>query len=337
MLFIFLILFVENIDYRFLILVTKHIENLIYVEYTKNVINCAHFSYKSFKKPYFIKNTKLKKYIKGYIKDTSSIYYDIKILVKGVKKMSEVCNSENATDKKVVIDVKNLMKIYKVGDDKLHALDGVDFNIYEGEFVAIVGTSGSGKSTLLNMLAGLEKPTSGEISILGKRLDKMTESQLVTFRRRYVGFIFQSFQLIGTMNALENIALPLMFRGVPAEKRKKMALKMLKDVGLEKHKKHLPSQMSGGQQQRVGVARALIGQPGILFADEPTGNLDSNTTKEILNLLRKLVNEQKKTLVMVTHDRNLAQVADRVIHIKDGKIKKIEINEKKEIIEDETY
>lgn len=251
--------------------------------------------------------------------------------------MSEADDKAQTTGKKVVIDVQNLYKVYKVGDEKLHALDGVDLQIYEGEFVAVVGTSGSGKSTLLNMLAGLEKPTKGSISILGKRLDKMNENQLVGFRRKYVGFIFQAFQLIGTMNALENVAMPLIFRGVDKHTRDKKAKEMLEAVGLSKHRKHLPNQMSGGQQQRVGVARALIGEPGILFADEPTGNLDSNTTKDILTLLRTLVNEQNKTLVMVTHDRNLAQVADRVIHIKDGKIKKIEINDRKEIIEDEMY
>ena len=238
-------------------------------------------------------------------------------------------------DRNVVIHTEDLYKIYNVGDEKLHALDGVSFDIYEGEFVAIVGTSGSGKSTLLNMLAGLERPTKGSITVAGRRIDRLKEEQLVRFRRERVGFIFQSFNLIGTMNAVENVSMPLTFKGISKAKRLARANEMLDMVGLSKHKKHRPNQMSGGQQQRVGVARALVVNPSIIFADEPTGNLDSNTTKEILELMRSLVNEQHKTLVMVTHDRNLANVADRVIQIRDGRIKKIELNDKKEIIEDE--
>lgn len=214
--------------------------------------------------------------------------------------------------------------MYRVGDDVVHALDGVDFSIHEGEFCAIVGTSGSGKSTLLNMLAGLEKPTRGEIVIAGEHIEGLNENQLVKFRREHVGFIFQSFHLIGTMNAVENVALPLTFRGIPKEKRLKAADKMLDLVNLKKHKKHLPNQMSGGQQQRVGVARALVMDPQIIFADEPTGNLDSHTSKEVMELMRSIVKKQKKTLVMVTHDNELASYADRVFHIIDGKIVKIE-------------
>ena len=176
-----------------------------------------------------------------------------------------------------VIEVKHLYKLYRLGDEVVRALDGVDFTIYRGEFCAIVGTSGSGKSTLLNMLAGLERPTKGEVIISGQHIEKLNEEQLVTFRREHVGFIFQSFHLLGTMNALENIALPLSFRGVSKNVRMKKAEKLLKLVKLEKHGKHLPTQMSGGQQQRVGVARALVVEPDIIFADEPTGNLDSHT------------------------------------------------------------
>lgn len=223
-----------------------------------------------------------------------------------------------------IIKVKHLFKLYRVGDDVVRALDGVDFSIQEGEFCAIVGTSGSGKSTLLNMLAGLEKPTKGEIVIAGQHIEGLNENELVKFRREHVGFIFQSFHLIGTMNAVENVALPLMFRGVPKEKRLKQADKMLDLVNLKKHKKHLPSQMSGGQQQRVGVARALVMDPQIIFADEPTGNLDSHTSKEVMELMKNVVKKQKKTLVMVTHDNELASYADRVFHIMDGKIVKIE-------------
>lgn len=225
-----------------------------------------------------------------------------------------------------IIKVKHLFKLYRVGDDVVRALDGVDFSIQEGEFCAIVGTSGSGKSTLLNMLAGLEKPTRGEIVIAGQHIEGLNENELVKFRREHVGFIFQSFHLIGTMNAVENVALPLTFRGIPKEKRLKKADKMLDLVKLKKHKKHLPSQMSGGQQQRVGVARALVMDPQIIFADEPTGNLDSHTSKEVMELMKHVVKKEKKTLVMVTHDNELASYADRVFHIIDGKIVKIEDN-----------
>ena len=225
-----------------------------------------------------------------------------------------------------VIEVRNLYKLYRVGDEVVRALDGVDFEIYEGEFCAIVGTSGSGKSTLLNMLAGLEKPTKGEVIIAGKHIEKLNEEQLVTFRRDHVGFIFQSFHLMGTLNAVENVALPLSFRGVPRDVRVRKANEMLDLVKLGKHKKHLPNQMSGGQQQRVGVARALVVDPDIIFADAPTGNLDSHTSEEVMELMQRVVREQKKTLVMVTHDDHLATYADRVFHIRDGRIIKIEDN-----------
>ena len=228
-----------------------------------------------------------------------------------------------------IIEVKNLFKLYRVGDSVVHPLNGVNFSINEGEFCAIVGTSGSGKSTLLNMLAGLEKPTKGEVIINGEHMEKLKEDQLVSFRRDHVGFIFQSFHLIGTMNAVENVALPLSFRGEKKESRLKKADKMLDLVNLKKHKKHLPNQMSGGQQQRVGVARALVVDPKIIFADEPTGNLDSHTSKEVMELMQKVVREQKKTLVMVTHDNHLASYADRIFHIIDGEIVKIEDNRTK--------
>ncbi len=227
-----------------------------------------------------------------------------------------------------VIEVKSLYKLYRVGDEVVRALDGVGFEIFKGEFCAIVGTSGSGKSTLLNMLAGLEKPTRGSVVIAGSHIENLTEEQLVRFRRENVGFIFQSFHLLGTMNAVENVALPLSFRGVPRDVRMRKADKMLDLVKLKKHKKHLPNQMSGGQQQRVGVARALVLDPKIIFADEPTGNLDSHTSEEVMRLMQQVVREQKKTLVMVTHDVHLATYADRVFHIRDGKILKIEDNRK---------
>ncbi|MCC2254219.1 ABC transporter ATP-binding protein [Ruminococcus sp. CLA-AA-H200] len=231
---------------------------------------------------------------------------------------------------KKVICVKDLYKLYRVGDSAVRALDGVSFDIYEGEFCAIVGTSGSGKSTLLNMLAGLEKPTKGQIVISGKHIENMNEDELVRFRRENVGFIFQSFHLIGTMNALENVALPLTFRGVDRKTRLAKADRMLNLVKLSKHKKHMPNQMSGGQQQRVGVARALVSDPAIIFADEPTGNLDSHTSEDVMKLMQEVVRRQKRTLVMVTHDNHLAEYADRIFHIMDGKIIKIEEKTQKE-------
>ena len=234
-----------------------------------------------------------------------------------------------AQKREPVIQVKNLYKIYRVGENKVRALNGVDLTIYRGEFCSIVGTSGSGKSTMLNMLAGLEKPTKGEIVIAGQHLEKMNENQLVKFRRDNVGFIFQSFHLLGTMNAVENVALPLSFRGVPKDVRLKKADKMLDLVNLGKHKKHMPNQMSGGQQQRVGIARALVVDPKIIFADEPTGNLDSHTSAEVMRLMQKIVRERNQTLVMVTHDNHLASFADRIFHIIDGKIVKIEDNRNK--------
>lgn len=231
------------------------------------------------------------------------------------------------------IQVKNLYKIFRVGNEKVRALNGVDLTIYKGEFCAIVGTSGSGKSTMLNMLAGLEKPTKGEVIVVGEHLEKMNENQLVKFRREHVGFIFQSFNLLGTMNAIENVALPLTFRGVDKKIREAKAVEMLKLVGLPKHMKHRPNEMSGGQQQRVGVARALVLDPEIIFADEPTGNLDSKTSAEVLGLMRKVVTEKNQTMVMVTHDNHLAGFADRIFHIIDGKIVKIE--DRSEYKEDE--
>ena len=223
-----------------------------------------------------------------------------------------------------VIRVKGLYKVYRVGETKVYALNGVDFEVERGQFVAIVGASGSGKSTLLNMLAGLEKPTKGQIEVAGRHIEKLTERQLVAFRREKVGFIFKSYNLLNTMNAVENVALPLAFRGIPKKQRLTIARKYLKLVGVDKQEKHMPNQMSGGQQQRVGIARALVVKPQIIFADEPTGNLDSKTTMEVLKLMQQIVREQNQTLVMVTHDDHLASFADRRIRIMDGKIVGIE-------------
>ncbi len=229
---------------------------------------------------------------------------------------------------KRIIEVRDLYKIYQVGSNRVHALNGVSFDIYKGEFVAVVGTSGSGKSTLLNMLAGLEPPTKGTIQIAGKRIDRMNERQLVAFRRNNVGFIFQSYNLLNTMNGIENVAMPLMFRGVPKAKREKQAAKYMKLMNVLDQAKHMPNQMSGGQQQRIGIARAMVVEPKIIFADEPTGNLDSHTTMDVLHLMQRLVREQQQTLVMVTHDNTLASYADKQIRIVDGKIVSLEYGER---------
>lgn len=233
---------------------------------------------------------------------------------------SKNSGQEQQTQRRCIIDVRDLYKIYPIGKNRVKALDGVSFQIYEGEFCAIVGASGSGKSTLLNMLAGLEKPTKGSVKVAGEQIDKYSENRLVRFRREKVGFIFQSFNLISTMNAVENVALPLMFRGMPKKMRIKRAEKMIELVGLKPYRLHKPNQMSGGQQQRVSMARALVLNPSIVFADEPTGNLDSSTSAEMMDLMKKVLSERNKTLVMVTHDNDLAALADRQIRIRDGRI-----------------
>ncbi|MBO4337327.1 MAG: ABC transporter ATP-binding protein [Lachnospiraceae bacterium] len=223
-----------------------------------------------------------------------------------------------------IITVKDLYKIYRVGDSVVRALNGISFSVEKGEFCAIVGTSGSGKSTLLNMLAGLEKPTKGQIIINGEHMENKNEKQLVRFRRENIGFIFQSFNLLPMLNAAENIALPLTFQGISRAKRLERADRMLKLVGLYDHRNHKPMQMSGGQQQRIGIARALAASPAIVFADEPTGNLDSKTSMEVMELMRKVIKENNRTLIMVTHDDKLAGFSDRIFRISDGKIISIE-------------
>ena len=227
-----------------------------------------------------------------------------------------------------MIHLENINKTYHNGAP-LHVLKGINLDIERGEFVSIMGASGSGKSTLLNILGILDNYDSGEYYLNDVLIKNLSETRSAEYRNRMIGFIFQSFQLLGSMNALENVALPLSFRGVPKAQRLKKADKMLDLVKLKKHKKHLPNQMSGGQQQRVGVARALVVDPKIIFADEPTGNLDSRTSREVMALMQQVVREQKKTLVMVTHDDHLAGYADRIFHIIDGKIVKVEDNRKK--------
>jgi len=223
------------------------------------------------------------------------------------------------------IEIKNLRKVYRVGSEKVVALNNINLTIHKGEICCLLGTSGSGKSTLLNIMAGLEKPTKGEIIINGKHLEKMNEKQITKFRSENIGFIFQSYNLMPYLTALENVSLPLVFRRVPKIIRDKKAAKMLELVGLKTHLKHKPSQMSGGQQQRVGIARAFVTKPSLVFADEPTGNLDSRTSKEVMELMVSYARENNETLVIVTHDREIAAYADRIIYILDGNIEKTEI------------
>lgn len=234
-------------------------------------------------------------------------------------------------EKDILIKTKNLSKYYAVGDETIKALDDVNLEIERGQIVAILGTSGSGKSTLLNMLAGLERPTKGEVHIGKFRIDQLSEEQLTKFRQRYTGFIFQAYNLLPTLTALENVAFPLCFRGVDKQVREKKAYEMLKLVGIEKRYKHKPAEMSGGQQQRVGIARALISDPSIIFADEPTGNLDSHTTQEAMELIRNIVDTKHKTVIMVTHDKSVAEYADTIVNIIDGKVVSIEYKNKKDM------
>lgn len=223
-----------------------------------------------------------------------------------------------------IIEVKDVTKIYKVGNEKIVALDKVNLTINKGEFCCLLGTSGSGKSTLLNVMAGIEKLTSGEIIIRNRKINKMSERELSIFRQKYLGFIFQSYNLIGSLTAFENVELPLIFKEVVPKKRKKMVREIIRAVGLSGRAKHKPSQMSGGQQQRVGIARAFVSSPEIVFADEPTGNLDTKTTMEIMNLIKSIAKEYNQTIVMVTHDSRIAEFADKVINIHDGVVKSVE-------------
>lgn len=231
---------------------------------------------------------------------------------------------------KKVIEVKNVRKIYRMGTEKIYAVDDVSFDIYEGEFCCLLGTSGSGKSTLLNLMAGIEKLTSGQIIMKDQPIHKLNETKLARFRQKYLGFVFQSYNLIGTMTALENVELPLVFKRMSKKKRKTLAKEMLIKVGLKNRLQHKPKEMSGGQQQRVGIARAFVAKPSIVFADEPTGNLDTRTTMEVMELIRQIARDNHQTIVMVTHDRRLAEFADRIIHVLDGKIQNIEVVDRSE-------
>lgn len=218
-----------------------------------------------------------------------------------------------------LIELKNIYKIYHMGDEEVRASDGVSLSIDRGEFVAIVGKSGSGKSTLMNIIGALDVPTEGEYILGGEDVSEMSDDQLAQIRNKMIGFIFQQYNLLPKLNLLENVELPLLYAGVSVQERKERALKSLAKVGLEEKWKNLPNQLSGGQQQRVSIARALAGEPSLILADEPTGALDSRTSREVLNFLRQL-NEEGNTIVMITHDNSIALEAKRVVRIKDGKI-----------------
>lgn len=220
--------------------------------------------------------------------------------------------------KNFIVETRNLKKYYQMGENTVKALDGVDFRVKDREFVAIIGKSGSGKSTLLHMLGGLDVPTEGEVLIDGKRLKGLKKEQLAVFRRRKIGFVFQNYNLVPDLNVYENVILPIELDGRKVDTEYVNGI--LELLGLSEKKEVLPGTLSGGQQQRVAIARALAAKPAILFADEPTGNLDSATSHDVLGLLKMAAKQFSQTLILITHDRDIAQLADRIVHIEDGKI-----------------
>lgn len=222
-----------------------------------------------------------------------------------------------------IITCKDLTKEFNLGKESVQVLKGINLDIKKGEFISLLGKSGSGKSTLLNLLAGLEKPTEGEITLKGHRIEKLSETGITNIRKKHIGFIFQSYNLLAGHTALSNVMLPMIFNGVPKTIRIERAKKMLEAVDLADRMYHLPNQMSGGQQQRVSIARAFVNNPEIIFADEPTGNLDSKTTKQVMDLMMQIINENNQTMVMVTHDPDTSKFSDRIFHMKDGLIDNI--------------
>lgn len=222
-----------------------------------------------------------------------------------------------------LIEIKGLTKKYRIGREVITAVNDVSLNIEAGEFVCILGPSGCGKTTFLHLVAGLDRPTKGDIFVKALCINKIKEKDMALFRRRFMAFIFQAYNLVPTLTAIENVSMPLMFDGMIKFKRDKMAKELLTQIGLGKRLRNKPSEMSGGQQQRVSIARALINNPKVLYADEPTGNLDSKTTKEIMDILVSRVRQKGVTLVMVTHNKELTEDADKVIYMLDGRIQKI--------------
>ena len=222
-----------------------------------------------------------------------------------------------------VMQLEQVYRLYRMGQETIAAVDGVSLSVETGEILCLQGPSGSGKSTLLHMMAGLDRPTRGSIVLGTTHIEKLSEDRLALFRQRHVGFIFQSYYLIPTLTAIENVTMPLMFAGIPASRRQRVAKELLEAVGLKDRMRHKPSQMSGGQQQRVSIARAFANQPKIVFADEPTGNLDTHTTYEMMNLMTRLARERNQTLVIVTHDLEISSYASRLVKIRDGRIEGI--------------
>ncbi|MBN09589.1 MAG: macrolide ABC transporter ATP-binding protein [Flavobacteriaceae bacterium] len=216
-----------------------------------------------------------------------------------------------------MIQIKNLHKSYKMGSNSLHVLKGIDFNVNEGELVAIMGSSGSGKSTLLNIIGMLDLLDKGSYTLDGVLIKDLDETKAAKYRNKFLGFVFQSFNLINYKNALENVSLPLYYQGVGRKERQKSGLEYLEKVGLTEWAKHLPSELSGGQKQRVAIARAMAAQPKVLLADEPTGALDSTTSYEVMDVIQK-INEEGKTILVVTHERDIAKMCKRVVKLKDG-------------------
>ncbi len=225
-----------------------------------------------------------------------------------------------------MIEIKNLHKSYRMGSNVLHVLKGIDFSVKEGELVAIMGSSGSGKSTLLNILGMLDEADSGDYTLDGVPIKNLNETKAANYRNKFLGFIFQSFNLINYKSAWENVALPLYYQRVPRKERQKKAVDYLDRVGLKQWATHLPSELSGGQKQRVAIARAMAAEPKVLLADEPTGALDSKTSYEVMDLIQK-INDEGNTILVVTHEHDIAQMCKRIVHLKDGVIEKDEVVE----------
>ena len=219
-----------------------------------------------------------------------------------------------------LIEVRHLCRGYQMGTEQVIALRNINLTFYKGEICCIFGASGSGKSTLLNLLAGMEKPSYGTVTIAGTCITDLDENEMAAFRQKNIGFVFQSYNLLAALTAEENVAMPLMFCGVDRQKRLQAARSVLRAVGLSERMQHYPSQMSGGQQQRTGIARAFVSRPPIVFADEPTGNLDSKTTVEIMDMIVRFVRQSGETLILVTHNPELSDYTDRIITLKDGQI-----------------
>lgn len=222
-----------------------------------------------------------------------------------------------------IIKVNKIKKVFRMGEERIIVINDLSLNVEKGKTYCMLGKSGSGKSTLLNLMAGLDKPTKGEIIFKGLHIERMNENQLADFRQKYLGFVFQSYNLLSTLTALENVTLPLIFKKADKKEREEKAMEMLEAVGLADRANHKPSEMSGGQQQRVSIARAFINDPEVVFADEPTGNLDTKTTYEMMDLIMKLTQKNKQTLLMVTHDLEVSDYCQNIIHLSDGKVDRI--------------